>query len=173
MMKTRNDKILQSLSAELDGELSPEELRTLEQALGNQEELRRQAANWAETSRMLGDTADIPVPPAGEMLARVRAAVEAEAPRPTPILFFPMPWAVAAAAVVLLVLSAGLWFRAGDDSRMYGPGLAAWGESDPGMWVETHVPDSSAVVYEDEETGVTVIWMVTDTEEVQGGKYDG
>jgi hypothetical protein len=168
MMNIQKDQMLQALSAELDGELSPEELRTLEQALGDQKELRNQAANWAETGRLLGDTTDIPVPPAGEMLGRLRAAIDAETPRPGRILAFPIPWAAAAAAFFLL-LGAGLWFRTGDDSRMNWPDLAAWDESEPVMWVETHVPDSSAVVYEDEETGVTVIWMVTDTEEVQGG----
>lgn len=166
-MKTQTDKILQSLSAELDGELSPEELRSLEQALGDQEELRNSAASWAEIGRRLGDTSEIPVPRAEEMLARVQAAKDRMPSRGRPLVSFPGSWAAVAAAAILLFLAAGFWFGVSD--RRAGSALTAWEESQPVLWVETHVPDSSAVVYEDEETGVTVIWMVTDTVQVQGG----
>jgi len=169
-MTVNRDAVLEALSAELDGELSPEELLKLEQALGGDAELRQQAEAWSDIGRRIGDVSDIPIPPAAEMLARIQEDIRSETTtleRGRRILFPPV-WA-AAAAVLLLLLGAFLWVPRSGDAVLNWQGLAGVDDVEPGLWVETHIPDSTAVVYEDEQTGVTVIWMVTDHEEMQDG----
>ena len=118
---------------------------------------------------MLGDQSDIPTPPSEVMLARVQAGIKDLAPDEAQGNILTLHPRLAMAAGLLLLLGAGLWgLRSGSGGGSVSEFVGA-SDAGPVLWVETHVPDSSAVVYEDEQTGITVIWMVTDTEETQGG----
>lgn len=109
----------------------------------------------------LASTDDIPIPDREEQLETVKRRLQQE-PEARPVLRFPrlaqspFYWKAAAGMAVLLCVG---WL------------LVSWGNRSVGapagrvLWVETHLPDSSTMVYEAEEVGMTVIWMVTDSEE--------
>ena len=69
-------------------------------------------------------------------------------------------WAGALAAVCLLLV--GVWsVWRGPDAPPY-PGAIALADRTEVEWVETDLPDAFSMVYEDADTGLTVIWVMVD-----------
>jgi len=93
----------------------------------------------------------------------VRRAMRVERGRSSggPVTFgWPMKWATVAASLLLLLglgLSGLRWLNTG------GVALAALDDSTV-EWIYTDMEEGSPVVYEDPETGCTVIWMMDGTE---------
>lgn len=105
----------------------------------------------------------LPIPDADRMLHRIRAEIE-RTPQQTCGRIIPFPSGYTKAAALLLIFVGVFWIATQQIGR-YGNEKVA--ESSV-LWVETFVPDSSAMVYQDEGTGLTVIWMIEDESMTQG-----
>ena len=156
-MTEHHEECLLKLSAHLDDELSAEDQKLLQEELALNPGLENEASVWAVYRQELSDSSRISIPNKAATLAKIQSRIREGDSAVNPVISLPRRW-MAAAAALLLLLSGILWM-----------GTPQHTLAEPEMWVETHVPDSSAVVYEDKDTGVTVIWMVTDNDEMQDG----
>ncbi|MGA1205627.1 MAG: anti-sigma factor family protein [Opitutales bacterium] len=157
-----NEETAISLSAGVDGEASPGEVRRIEALLENDPEARayvdrliraREAMGGAHVSSIDGDAA----------LESFRQRLAEEAARPAKVLHFPR-YATAAAAI--LALGMGLWIP----MRKMGDTTGTVGLESSVYMVETELENAIPVVYIDEPSGWTVVWVLEEEvpEEGQG-----
>lgn len=142
----------QELDRFYDGELDPAAQRRVEERLAADGQARREVEDLSEIGRALQSTTRelterVPVEPS--RLAKAAMAAEGGA-IPFPAM---VRWGLAAAAGAAIL--AGGWWYAGDAGSAAPRARAAEVE-----YVETHLPGASSVVYRDEETDTTVIWVM-------------
>lgn len=156
------------LSRYLDGELDPGRSARLERWLSEDASLRAQADAWrAGGDQLRGLTGVVPDPARG--WADVRTALAEERARPgrkatAPVFGSPLPWAAAMLVLLLAAVGLGLW------TRHHGEDVTALNVAEPVEveWAETELPGASTMVFRDEETGLTVIWLVEKDESENG-----
>lgn len=144
-----------ALSRHLDGELPESQVDALEQHLSDCAACRETAAEW----RGYGDTlrADVPATTpdptaAWHDIRRTLRNREGSAPAaaPRPWWTRPLPWAGAAASLALLTIGY-LTLRPIDPLASNGTAVE---------YVETGLPDASTLVYVDDESGWTIVWVL-------------
>lgn len=153
-------KAEQWLSAALDGELSPRQLERLDQYLSSHPELSALQEQW----RALGDTvrsaqeAPGQTPEAAwqDVRRAIRLAGET-ATEESVAMGRRIRWAGAVAVAALLIL--GLYALLPSTRMIYQDRIAQSDRTEV-EWVETELPDAMSMVYEDEDTGLTVIWVL-------------
>ena len=69
--------------------------------------------------------------------------------------------------MLALCLFAGIWWYQGGKVDKRGRFYSQSGGTEV-EWVETNIPDAMAMVYEDAETGLTVIWVDVPNQENDG-----
>lgn len=161
------------LSRSLDGELSPAEQARLERLLAEDAGLRQREQDW----RALGDrlrAEPVPPPPTPEaawmdVQRAIRLSKDDAVESTSPV----FGWRLRGLAVMLLLVMAGLGWWAYQSGRPL-PAVApvtarADGKSVEVEFVETDIPGASPMVYEDSETGWTVVW-VAGGEEMAGAR---
>lgn len=146
------------ISLDLDGELAPGRRDALQAHLDACPVCREVREQWA---RIGADLRARPVPQAQApeaAWADVRRAIRlagAREERPEPAWVFGVPVRVAAVIVLVLALGIGTWLMVGR------PGAVSAARARTEVeWVETSLPGATPMVYEDAETGWTVIWVV-------------
>lgn len=152
----------------LDGELPAGERSALEAHLQSCAACRATEQAWREAGSRLR-AQSVPTPPAEVMWADVRRAIHQQAPAPgraPSLLGWRLGWATAIVAALFVgVLGLGTWRL----SRTAAPETLALA-SPQVEWAEGELPGSSTMVYEDEESGVAVIWLLTAENDMEAPK---
>ncbi len=147
------------LSRDLDGDLSPAEQATLRAAEAADPTLVELRMAWQRVGQSLHDLPAPGVPDPGVAWQDVRRAIRlaaAEQPMPRPGFGWRLAWSGGAlsAALVLFVL-AGRWWPAAAPA-----GVAQAALRDVEVeYVESDLPGGSPMVYQDEESGWTIVWV--------------
>jgi hypothetical protein len=148
-----------------DGELAPHRAARLDR-----DGLRPAVVDEAETVwKGLGDhlrNQAIPTPPAEVMWNDVRREIRRHAPEhwAEQHLKRPWDWATTTAIAIFMVLLGFFSLRISmpPEAHATEPRVA---------WVDAELPGATAMVYEDEQSGAVVIWMVTPADApADGGK---
>ena len=149
------------LSAHMDGELPARRRARLEACLAADPELRDLRRTWESLgARCRGDAVELSPSEIERAWYDVRRVIRGAAQQPVaerPGLTARMQWAGAWAAV-LLVAATGWWWWQGA-ATVPGGGIALADRTEV-EWVETDLPDAMTMVYEHDETGLTVIWVL-------------
>lgn len=148
------------LSRALDGELSQEHLAALDAHVASCASCRALRDEWSKYSGMLRDQSIEPAQTAEALWADVQRAIRLQGDHPEddalPVFGWRLRWAGVMIVAVLLGMSAfGLW-------RLRQPGQETAQVNERSVeveFVETDVPGASPMVYQDEESGWTVIWV--------------
>ncbi|MFH0981190.1 MAG: anti-sigma factor [Planctomycetota bacterium] len=146
------------ISLEMDGELSPRRLSALRAHLEGCPSCRQVREDWVQVGAELRDRK----PPAGQApeaaWADVRRAIRNQAPAAEPaaewVFGAPLRWAAVAAALLVMAGGAVLFMKKAPMRE------AAREPATQVEMVETGLPDAAPMVYEDAESGLTVIWVV-------------
>jgi anti-sigma factor RsiW len=151
----------QLLSRGIDGELSAGERAELDRLLASDPELRKLEAEWSSYAEMLRAQPAPAAPPPDAAWADVRRAIRLDAAAKqrdeSAVFGWRLAWAGVMIGLILLGFSAIL-LRQALTGRGAEPRAAA--EKDVEVeFVETDLPGASPMVYEDAETGWTVIWV--------------
>lgn len=146
-----NRRVEEQMSRLVDGELDAQERAALERRLQAHPEDRAVLEQWRGFGDRLREP--VPAPTAEAMWNDVQRAIRrlpaaADAPSPG----WRWGWS---AAIVAAVLVAVLGLSV---VRLVTPASAPARAVE---WVEAELPDASTLVYEDEESGVVVIWLMT------------
>ena len=154
------EKIQEMISASLDGELDAAQTRELERLLAESPELQAEREAWKSYGAMLRSV-EVPVAESPEaawagVQRTLRLEREQAVPAALPVFGWRLGWAAAIIGFVLLGF-ATVALR----QLMVRPAAvaAAAQESVEVEFVETELPDASPMVYQDVETGWTVIWV--------------
>ncbi|MCB1070428.1 MAG: hypothetical protein KDL31_08730 [Kiritimatiellae bacterium] len=148
------------LSGALDGELTPGPRAQVEQWLANHPDAVAQQEQWARVGDLLREPLNPPDPEL-EWQA-IRRTIRSQAPAAdavvaeTPVFSWRMAWA----AAMLGLVSLGLYLIAG--FQLHQGTLMAHGQSGAPAeveWAESGVPGATMMIFADQETGMTVIWM--------------
>lgn len=146
------------LSMSLDGELTPARQDRLNEHLATCERCRALKAQWERAGMLM--RRQVPAAVTAEHMAVdvLRASRTQPSKRQVPLVPFVFRhpvWAGAVAAVLLLaVLAVPHAFR-------QAPALARMEQGATEVeWVETDLPGAMSMVYEDQDTGLTVIWVI-------------
>jgi anti-sigma factor RsiW len=156
------------LSRYLDGELDSRRTAILETWLARDPTLRAQAEAWKAKGQQLRAWAS-QAPAAAEGWADVREALARDRLlRPDhadpPVFNSRWSWAAATLVMVLTAAGIGIWqHRPAIKAAGVKPAVSAEVE-----WAETEIPGASTMVFQDEETGLTVIWLVEGNEAENG-----
>ena len=147
------------LSRDLDGELSPAEQATLRAAEAADPTLAELRMAWQRVGQSLHDLPAPGTPDPAVAWQDVRRAIRlaaAERPAPRPGFGWRLAWSGGALAVamVLFVLLGAYGPGAGESA-----GLAALSRDVEVEYVETDLPGGSPMVYQDEESGWTIVWI--------------
>ncbi|MBU1910746.1 MAG: zf-HC2 domain-containing protein [Verrucomicrobia bacterium] len=158
------------ISLDMDGELSvgrKEHLYNHIRRCGSCNALRDR---WLSLGDRLRSRVGTPVQTAEAAWADVCRTIRLEKREEAwlPGLLVGLSWRWAATVVSMLVLGAalgtGIWFRSGRAWPMIARAPASVVE-----WVETGLPKASTMVYEDQESGLVVIWVVEQNGETHAG----
>ncbi|MBP7829852.1 MAG: zf-HC2 domain-containing protein [Kiritimatiellae bacterium] len=159
------------ISLDMDGELSvgrKEKLYNHIRRCGSCNEVRDR---WLSLGDHLRARVGAPVQTAEAAWADVRRAIRLEKEDEAKGLVLgpglSLRWAAAALSVLVVAAAVvvGLRFRAGEGAA---PALAR-APASAVEWVETGLPEASTMVYEDQESGLVVIWV----QEQNGGAHVG
>lgn len=154
------DKAQRWLSRRLDGELSPGRDARLQAHLADCPACRELESAWRALGVSLNER-KIPTGPAAEAAwLDVRRAIRAGEAGPqerAPDWIFGSRWQWAFATLTLLLVVGGGWWVA---NRPDARARLARQPATEVEWVETDLPGATPMVYRDEETGCTVIWIV-------------
>ena len=161
------------LSLYLDGELDARRSSRLQQWLARDTELQHLLDDWRRTGRLLQDR-PVPTVDPDQAWHDVRRIVRSDVPEARGRFMSGASWAAPrvwlGAAAAVLVMCGALWILAGHSGR-----TARLAAADPAQapaeveWAETSLPGASTMVYRDEETGLTIIWLVEADEPEQEG----
>jgi len=152
------------ISAAMDGELSPRRRARLDRHLETCAGCRAAREAWGGYGVRLKAGVP-PAPPAEQAWLDIRRAIRTSRPEPEPagVPWARLRWAVAAAVVLLAAVSVPLFRRAGPAEQAGGAAPRTEVEM-----VETSLPGAMMMVYEDEESGMTMIWVVEANGEERG-----
>ena len=159
-------RIQRDLSAMADGALRPRRATQVEAHMANCPACR-------EFSQELGTLAQLvrtrpapagPTPEAAWADVRRALRLQGDRPgRPSPFgwLTRPLPWVGALATACVLIAIGALWLRVGHvpPETKPPPIVAATAATTQVLSVSTELADASTMVYEDAESGWTVIWV--------------
>lgn len=163
------------LSGALDGALTPGQRAQVEPWLAAHPEAVVQQETWARVGDLLREPVDLPDPEV-EWQA-IRRTIRHQTPAPdgasadAPVFSWRMAWA----AAMLGVVSLGLYLIAG--LQLHQGTLITHGQSGVPAeveWAESGVPGATMMIFADQETGMTVIWMDVEqtgnntTKEIEG-----
>lgn len=147
------------LSQYVDGELDARRTALLEAEMERDPALRAQAERWRSNGDQFRRFADAAAPDPSQGWGDVRTALAGErgrARRPAHTVFGSR-WGWAAAMLVVLAV-------VGLRIRETGPGQEVAALAAPETveveWAETELPGASTMIFRDEETGLTVVWLV-------------
>lgn len=157
------------LSQALDGELSPRRQRRLEKALAKDPSLADLREQWLAIGLSCrAQTVEPPQTPEAawqDVQRAIRLSAD-ESRQPSPSCFGGVwRWSLSAAAV--LMLSVGIWW--GSRPVDYPRAVIPLAERTQVEWVESDLPDAISMVYEDGDTGITVIWVMMDDVQEDNG----
>lgn len=153
------------ISAAMDGELSLRHKARLQEHLQGCDECRRVQEAWSGYgAQMKAGLASSPSPE--QAWVDIRRAIRVSRPESVsegfPVLWGRLRWAGVAAAL-LLTVSVLLVLR-----RPMAPTVAALAPRTEVESVETSLPGAMMMVYEDQESGMTMIWVVEANGKEQG-----
>ena len=153
------------ISRAMDGELPERQRQALEDYLRQHPADAELRESWAAIGNLLREESALaPSPDPEAAWVDIRRAIRtapAEAAAERAPWF--VRWAVPLAAAALVVIAVGI--RARMDTRG-APVQVARVAAPPATgaskvdWVESGLPDASTMVYEDDATGVTVVWLM-------------
>ncbi|MBU0678924.1 MAG: hypothetical protein KJ626_12500 [Verrucomicrobia bacterium] len=147
------------ISRHLDGEISEKESALLEREMKNDPALVQQARQWQRYGELLRES-DVPGmndPDRAWMDVRRKIrGLEQRDDVKIPLFRPRLAWA-GAAAMLLIAVSVLFMRRSADDALPVAVGAGTEVE-----WVESDLPGAVSMVYADDETGLTVIWVVVD-----------
>ena len=152
------EKAQKWISLEMDGELSPRRAARLQAHLETCPMCRRTRDEWASVGVRMRER-QVPVMKSPEAAwADVRRAIrrdreEREETEEAWVIGAPLRWA--AAALLVMILGSGVFLTL----QKGAVGMARAGGTEV-EFVETGLPDATPMVYEDSESGWTVIWVV-------------
>lgn len=154
------DKLSKDLSRFRDGELPHSRAEALRRAVEDSPELRRLENEFRDIGEQLREL-DVPAGKPAEVawsdVQRGLRLQDSDAEGGAGILGSRLKWAAAIMSTVFIALGLAV-MQAGTVTATVGPAEVEW--------VSTEVPGASTMVYQDEETGLTVIWMMEeDTDE--------
>lgn len=157
------------LSMAMDGELSARRRAKLDAYLAADPSLAELRNEWVSIGDRYRTATVAPeqTPEAAWQDVRRAIRLQGETPRGERIaLQSRMKWAGAVAAALLVMMGARMLLRAPDPSVW---GAVAAADRTEVEWVETDLPDAMSMVYEDADTGLTVIWVLVH----ENGEEDG
>lgn len=152
------EKAQEWISLEMDGELSPRRAARLRAHLDKCPACFKAREAWGAIGEQVR-ARQVPAPKSAEAAwADVRRAIRSEQAErveeeQTWAVGTPLRWA--AAALLVMIVGAGLFVK-----LQKGPGGLVRGGGTVVEFVETGLPDATPMVYEDSESGCTVIWVV-------------
>jgi len=157
------------MSRAMDGELSPRRAARLDAYLKAHPHVAEQRDAWKQSGDLLrAHCAETPAQTPEAAWNDVRRAIRVASSdvREKQALNGRMVWASSLAALLLLV--AGTWFTL---RYIADQGFEAVAEAHRTEveFVETDLPDAMSMVYEDAETGLTVIWVLVTEEQGHAG----
>lgn len=149
-----------ALTRALDGELPAAERAGLDEHLRACPACRDAEAAWRAAGDLLR-AQQVPAPPAEVMWADVQRAIrqaEAQPESVGPLLGWRLGWATAIVMAMFVgMVGVATWRqRAGAGERALAAAPAPQVE-----WAEAEMPGASTMVYEDEESGLAVIWLLS------------
>jgi len=157
------------MSMALDGELSPRRVARLEAYLNQHPELMEDRATWKANAEFLRAhcrvaSAQTAASAWQDVCRAIRLADSSS--HEGEGFDFRLKWASALAALLLLFAGAGVVYR-----TLQSPAWTVVAEADRTEveWVETDLPDAMSMVYEDADTGLTVIWVLVTEEHGHAG----
>ncbi|NKB23244.1 MAG: hypothetical protein GKR87_02410 [Kiritimatiellae bacterium] len=155
------------ISRELDGELAPQQRVRLEQHLNGCVECYALKEEWVSYSSMIGQKMAVEGGyTATQLWSDVRSRLHAEEKDISPVGLLGMRRAWAGATLgVILAVGLTLFFMLNNSFRH--DKLSEYSGVTV-EWVETDMPEAMSMVYEHDETGLTVIWIVENNNN-QGG----
>ena len=151
----------QLMSRLLDGELSPREADSLHLYL----ERNPETMDWMESYDLIEDATtdpsrrDFQIDTASAWES-IRRGISNEQENPddsSNLVFFPILFKVAGIAAVLAMVATLLWFNLPNDVEQMTERYAA--SESVVEFVDTDIPDASPIVYTDEQSGWTVVWV--------------
>lgn len=150
------------MSMAMDGELSPRRQERLDAYLKAHPDVQQIRDEWGHLGAQLRQ---LPVTPPQTPAAAwqdvqraIRVGQSEHTSDSVPTRHFALGWASATVAVILMLAGAGVWLVGLGNRGM--PGPIALADRTQVEWIETDVPDAMSMVYEDETTGLTVIWVM-------------
>lgn len=163
------------ISRALDGELPERQRAELEAWLAAHPEDHALAEAWKDIGQLARvAAASVPVPDEELAWQDIRRTIHQGEPAgdAEPVRFFQwrLSWGIAMVALAFMVV--GAWgIRRG---QMEAAALAKAGSPVPAHieWAETEVPGASTMVYQDEDSGLAVVWVMSD-ETANGKKTSG
>jgi anti-sigma factor RsiW len=156
------------LSRHLDGELDARRSALLERWLADEPALRARAETWKAEGEQLrtlaGEVPDAATGWADVRTALARARTDGAEQETTTAFGSRWSWSTAMVVLLLAAVGLGLW------SQRRGVKVVASEAAEPleVEWAETELPGASTMVFRDEETGLTVIWLVEDGDAENG-----
>jgi len=148
------------LSMALDGELSERRREKLEAYLAADPSLADLRNEWVSIGDRYRAVAAEPAQTPEAAWQDVRRAIrlQGEQPRGELIAFqHRLKWVGAMAAAFLIITGSWMMWRSPDPA---GWGTIAAADRTEVEWVETDLPDAMSMVYEDADTGLTIIWVL-------------
>lgn len=151
------------ISRAMDGELPERQRAELEAWLAAHPEDRELAEQWKRIGALAREASvALPVPDEALAWQDIRRAIRTAAPEAesSPFFRWRLAWAAGMVATVCALLLAGSVWNGRRTAQM----LAKLDAGGPAQieWAETDVPGASTMVYQDEDSGVTVVWLMTD-----------
>jgi len=149
------------MSRLLDGELSPQEANSLHLYLGRNPE----AIDWMESCDLVENaiaerTRRVDQINTVSAWESIRHEIPNEQEKPDDsqnLVFFPILFKVAGIAAVLALLATLLWFNLPNEGEQMTERYSA--SESVVEFVDTDIPDASPIVYTDEQSGWTVVWV--------------
>jgi predicted anti-sigma-YlaC factor YlaD len=143
------------ISRSMDGDLCTADQEVIEKHLIQCPSCRQIQDHWMAAAQLLKQTAHVKIPDAEETWEEIRSQLDQhETVSRGNLLPFPsiIRWASAAAAVI--AISLGVRFVVQE------PSLETYAFHNEVEFVETDIPNSSPVVYVDDESGWTIVWIL-------------
>lgn len=158
------NKAEQWLSRAMDGELNEDQLRTLEAYLDQHPEVALLRDQWTRVGALARE-AVVPLVQTPEAAWQdVQRAIRLQEGQGTSEKAGGLLWGWKWAGGVAVACMAGLllWIGLRASPEPLPMGYIAQADRTEVEWVETELPDAISMVYEDAESGVTVIWVLTE-----------
>ena len=154
------------ISAAMDGELSSRRGARLEQHLRGCDDCRRLREAWGGYGARMKSSVP-PAPSPEQAWVDIRRAIRVARPEPVgegyAVAWPRLRWVAVPVVLLLAAVATPLVFR-----RPLSPPVAAANPRTEVEMVETSLPGAMMMVYEDQESGMTMIWVVEANGKEQG-----